>query len=158
MIPAFQVMYFPYLVYFAEGLPKTKMPLMLTSTTSLAEQWMDMMDQKYRRSQLLKHKGEKKVDLKKLKKEHRAKFKTAIDTDKDIYGSVIEHAKTELGYKKYHSGLQSALFHPDSKMRAKLAAVKAALSEGITKVDSVKSGKKKKSKGTGKKKDHRKYN
>lgn len=125
LIPAFQVMYFPYLVYFAQGLPKTKMPLMLTSTTGLAEQWMNMMDQKYRRSQLKKHKGEKKVDLAGFKKEHQIKFKKALDTDKDIYRSIVEHAKTELGYKHYHRGLMGTLFDgARGKSSVKLVKVK----------------------------------
>jgi thioredoxin-like negative regulator of GroEL len=37
LIPAFQVIYFPFLVYFSNGLPKAKMPLILADSKVLAE-------------------------------------------------------------------------------------------------------------------------
>ena len=50
MIAAFDVDLFPDVVYFHKGVPRERMPLMLTKLEGLTEQWFEMMYKKHNKN------------------------------------------------------------------------------------------------------------
>jgi len=100
LIVAFKIKFFPYLVYFHDGIPKTKMPLLLTNSKGLTEQWIDMIDSKFRPQKNKFRRAKKKGKGTSLKSQMRA-----IDQE---YASMVGLAST--GYHKYQKQLKNQLF------------------------------------------------
>lgn len=100
-IVAFDVKYFPYMVYFRKGVPRARMPLFLTDYPKMAKQWIDMMHRKY-------IKEEKRIKSKKEGKEEEAGGKKRKKIDNG-YASLDDLMEDDEKIKGYHEGIHAIL-------------------------------------------------
>ena len=139
MIAAFDVDVFPDIVYFHKGVPRERMPLMLTKLEGLTEQWFEMMFKKYNKNKAEKPQKQSFLKAPTLKQKQQAKPLTSPSLKKYSLTNTImgaaqsssEELSTEV-VSKYHHNMRTLLFSKNDLFRRKSTLKVLAQSFGST--------------------------